>query len=143
MEHFEHEVSAVSHWPPKALDKEDYVVFGGYPEARRSVPPGPHPPTMSTDFVSFRLRPHNCSPEKISFQVDLSQLTWLPNVDEPLELGTSLSGISGGPCFRIIPEEDRIEFGGIIYEGDYSLGIIFARQARLISAKGQIVPTPF
>ena len=119
------------------------MVFGGYLEARRSVPPGPHPPTMSPDFVSFRLRPHNCSPEKISFQVDLSQLTWLPNVDEPLEPGTSLSGISGGPCVRIIPEEDRIEFGGIIYEGDYSRGIIFARQARLISAKGQIEPTPF
>ena len=98
---------------------------------------------MSTDFVSFRLRPHNYSPEKISFHVDPSQLTWLPNVDEPLELGTSLSGISGGPCVRIIPEEDRIEFGGIIYEGDYSLGIIFAMQARLISAKGQIEPTPF
>ena len=138
LEHFGHKISAVSHWPPKALDKEDHVVFGGYLAARRSVPPGPHPPTMSIDFVSFRLRPHNCSPEQISFHVDPSQLTWLPNVDEPLEPGTSLSGISGGPCFRIIPEEDRIEFGGIIYEGDYSLGIIFARQARLISAQGHI-----
>ena len=54
-----------------------------------------------------------------------------------LSLGTSLSGISGGGCFRMIPEEDRIEFGGIIYEGN-CLGIIFARQARLISPKGQI-----
>ena len=137
LEHFGHKVSAISHWPPKALDKEDHVVFGGYPEARRSVSPGPYPSTMSVDFVSFRLRPHNYSQEHISFHVDPSQVTWLPNVDEPLEPGTSLSGISGGGCFRMIPEEDRIEFGGIIYEGN-CLGIIFARQARLISPKGQI-----
>lgn len=50
--------------------------------------------------------------------------------------------MSGGPCFRLIPAEDRIELGGFICEGDYSLGIIFARQATLVSATGQIVPAP-
>ena len=29
LEHFGHKVSAVSHWSPKALDKEDHVAFGG------------------------------------------------------------------------------------------------------------------
>jgi hypothetical protein len=98
---------------------------------------------MSIDFVSFRRQPHNCSPDQISFHVDPSQVTWLPNVDEPLEPGSSLSGMSGGPCFRIIAAENRIDLGGFIYEGDYSLGIIFARQAGLVSATGQIAPAPF
>lgn len=71
------------------------------------------------------------------------QVTWLPNVDEPLAPGTSLSGFSGGPCFRILPAENRIELGGFIYEGNYSLGIIFARQAALISPTGEIAPAPF
>jgi hypothetical protein len=176
LKHCGHKAFVASHWPPQAIKADDYVLFGGYPEARdrsgkalfgefcdrklfvsdtefskkglsgsisrRSVPPGPRPPTMSMDFVSFRLRPHNCSPEQVSFHVDASQVAWLPNVDEPLVPGTSLSGMSGGPCFRIIPSEDRIELGGFIYEGDFSLGIIFARQAGLVSASGQIAPTP-
>ena len=120
------------------------MVFGGYPEVRRSVSPGPYPSTMSSDFVSFLRRPDNCSPEHISFQVDLYQVKWLSNVDEPLEPGTSLSGISGGGCFRLIPEEDRIELGGIIYEGNDNFGIISAKQqvAHFISAKGQIESAP-
>lgn len=50
--------------------------------------------------------------------------------------------MSGGPCFRLIAAENRIELGAFIYEGDYTLGIIFARQAALISANGQIAPIP-
>jgi hypothetical protein len=130
-------------WPPGPIEKKDIVVFGGYPEVRRSAPPRPNPTTMSIDFVSFRARPHHCSPEQVSFHVDPALVTWLPNVYEPLEPGTSLSGMSGGPCFRLRPEEDRIELAGFIYEGDYGMGIIFVRQAHLISAAGQIAPRPF
>jgi hypothetical protein len=97
---------------------------------------------MTADFVSFRRQPNNCSFEQISFHVDPSQVTWLPNVAVPLEPGASLSGISGGPCFRLIPAEDRIELGGFIYEGDWNLGIILARQAGLIASSGQIAPPP-
>jgi hypothetical protein len=143
LEHWGHKAFVASSWPPETIKADDHVVFGGYPEVRRSVPPGPHPPTMSIDFVSFRRQPHNCSSDQISFHVDPSQVTWLPNVDEPLEPGSSLSGMSGGPCFRIIAAENRIDLGGFIYEGDYSLGIIFARQAGLVSATGQIAPAPF
>jgi hypothetical protein len=139
-QHWGHRILLARAWPPMPIEPSDHVVFGGYPEVRRTVPPGPHPPTMSIDFVSFRRQPHGCTPEQVSFHVDPSQVTWLPNVDEPLIPGTSLSGMSGGPCFRLIAAEDRIELGGFIYEGDYSLGIVFARQACLVSAAGGIAP---
>ena len=142
-QHCGHTVFVAGTWPPPPIQAADHVVFGGYPEVRRTVALGPNPATMSIDFVSFRRQPHNCSQDQISFHVDPSQVTWLPNVDEPLNPGTSLSGMSGGPCFRLIPAEDRIELGGFIYEGDYTLGIIFARQACLISKQGQIAPAPF
>lgn len=140
LQHWGHKVFAATSWPPRAIQADDQVVLGGYPEVRRSVPPGRHPPTMSIDFVSFRRQPHSCSADHISFQIDPTQVTWLPNVDEPLEPGTSLSGMSGGPCFRLSADDDRIELGGFVYEGDYTLGIIFARQASLIAANGQISP---
>jgi hypothetical protein len=140
---FGHQGVLARDWPPKPIAKDDHIVFGGYPEIRRSVPPGPNPPTVSIDFVSFRRQPHNCSPEQVSFHVDPAQVAWLPNVHEPLQPGASLSGMSGGPCFRLLPAEDRIELAGFIYEGNYSMGIIFVREARLISATGRIEPRPF
>jgi hypothetical protein len=42
----------------------------------------------------------------------------------------------------LIPAEDRIELAAFIYEGDFSMGIIFARQASLISADGQLAAPP-
>lgn len=142
LEHFGHKVFLARDWPPTPIVKDEHVVFGGYPEIRRSVPPGPNPKTMSIDLVSFRRQPHHCSLEQVSFHVDPAEVTWLPNVDEPLAPGASLSGMSGGPCFRLIPSEDRIELAAFIYEGDYDMGIIFARHASLISATGQIAPPP-
>jgi hypothetical protein len=140
--HWGHTVFLAPSWPPPPIKAADHVVFGGYPEVRRTVPAGPNPPTMSIDFVSFRRHPHSCSPEQISFHVDPAQVTWLPNVDDPLSPGASLSGMSGGPCFRILAAEERIELGGFIYEGDCGLGIVFARQACLVSAQGRIAPAP-
>jgi hypothetical protein len=142
LKHFTHKVFVTGDWPPKLIEKTDHVVYGGYPEYRRKVPPGPNPPTMTADFVSFLARPNNCSAEHISFQIDPKELTWLPNVEEPIEPGASLSGMSGGPCFRLVPAEDRIEFGGIIYEGHWQDGLVLARQAALILASGRIAPSP-
>jgi len=129
-------------WPPSPIQTTDHVVFGGFVEARRTVPPVSLPPTMSVPFVSFRKQPHSSTENQVTFHVDPSQVTWLPNVEFPLQPGTNLSGMSGGPCFRLVPAENRIELGGIIYEGDYDFGIIFARQICLVSAQGQIAPPP-
>ena len=50
--------------------------------------------------------------------------------------------MSGGPCFRIIPTENRIELAAIIYEGRWDMGIVFARQLSPIDASGHIAPMP-
>jgi hypothetical protein len=140
--HWGHRVFEPLSWPPAGITMEDHCVYGGYPEYRRQVPPGPNPPTMTADFVSFRANPHGCSDRNVSFQIDTAKLTWLPNVTDPLRDDAHLSGMSGGPCFRIIGAENRIEYAGVIYEGRWDIGIIFVRQACLISANGQIAAPP-
>ena len=129
-------------WPPAPITDGEHVVFGGYPEERCTVGPGPFPATMMSDFVTFRQQPHNCSPEQVSFHFDPAQVTWLPNVDTPLHADANISGMSGGPCFRIVAAENRIELSGIVYEGDYPKGIVWARHLCLISARGRISPVP-
>jgi len=137
-QHWGHRILVAEVWPPQPIQASDDILFGGYPEIRRTHESGLNPATMSVDFVSFRRQPHGCSAGQVSFHIDPSEMTWLPNVADPLSPGASLSGMSGGPCFRVLPAEGRIELGGFIYEGNYSLGIVFARQACLISADGQI-----
>lgn len=97
---------------------------------------------MTADFVAFRQQPHHCSPEQVSFRFEPAEVTWLPNVETPLPAEANLSGISGGPCFRIVASENWIELSGIIYEGDYSRGGVWARHLRLISGRGRISPVP-
>ena len=47
--------------------------------------------------------------------------------------------MSGGPCFRLIPAENRIELAAIIYEGErWDIGIVFARPTTLISDEGLV-----
>lgn len=142
LRNFNHKVLVQRQWPPAAISVVETVVYGGYPEERRSVPPGANPQTVTSEFVSFLGRPHNCTTEDISFQIEHNKMTWLPNVENPLEADANLSGISGGPCFRLIPAEERIELAGFIYEGRWDVGLIFARQADLISATGEIAAVP-
>jgi hypothetical protein len=69
-------------------------------------------------------------------------MTCLPNVDDPLAENANLSGMSGGPRFRLIPAEDRIELSAFIDEGRWDIGVIFARQGCLITARGELAPVP-
>jgi hypothetical protein len=142
LQNFQRRVFAMPDWPPTPLQKDDEVVYGGYPEERCSSSPGPNPQTMTADFVSFIGRPHNCSLEDVSFQIEFDNLTWNPNVHQPLKADANLSGISGGPCVRLLRDQKTIELAGIIYEGRWDVGIIFARQAALISATGHLPPVP-
>lgn len=142
LQHWGHRVFEPLSWPPVPITLDDHCLYGGYPEYRRQVPPGANPPTITAEFVSFRAKPHGCDETNISFQIDTSKLSWLPNVTDPLRPDADLSGMSGGPCFRIIAAENRIEYAGMIYEGRWDIGIIFVRQASLISGSGQIAPSP-
>jgi hypothetical protein len=142
LQHWGHQLYVPNRWPPTPLAVGEHVVFGGYPEERRSVEAGHFPATMTTDFVTLRQQVTHSSPDQVSFRFDPAQVTWLPNVEAPLPTDATTSGISGGPCCRIVARENRIELAGIIWEGDYSKGAIWASHLCLISATGRISPIP-
>jgi hypothetical protein len=49
---------------------------------------------------------------------------------------------SGGPCFRLGSDSERIELAGFIYEAHKEFELMRVRQASLISPTGYIAPTP-
>ncbi len=142
LRHWGRRIYDASRWPPPPIAVGEHVLFGGYAENRRTVAPGPFPVTMTSEFVTLRRQPHSSSPEHVSFHFNPAQIRWLPNVADPPSVDATLSGISGGPCFRLEASGNRIELAGIIYEGDYSKGLVWARHLSLISASGRISPIP-
>jgi len=142
LKHFNHKILPHDQWPPALLQTTDHVAYGGYPEDRRLVSQGDRPEKMTADLVSFRGTPNGCSETNVSLQIDRAKLTWLPNVHEPLKDDANFSGMSGGPCFRLIPAENRIELAAIIYEGRWDIGIVFARPTTLISDEGIVAAAP-
>ena len=74
----------------------------------------------------------------MSFCFDSNNWYWPQGI--ALEAHPNLSGMSGGPCFRFVPNEDRIELAGFIYEASGAYEVIRVRQASVILADGQIVP---
>jgi hypothetical protein len=123
-------------WPPAPLKQGDVIALGGYPENRRAQSEGRHPAVLNTDFVSFLARADNWSEEHMSFCLDSSSWTWPDS--EALPPQPDLSGMSGGPCFRLFLDESRIELAGFIYEAYQGFEVIRVRQASLILSNGQI-----
>lgn len=142
LQHFGHKILDHPTWPPPLLQQSDPIAYGGYPEDRRTVGPGEKPKTMTADLISFRGTPHGCGERNVSMKIDRENLTWLPGVTEPLAIDATFSGMSGGPCFRIVATEGRIELAAVIYEGHMDYGIFLARPTTLISDEGSIAPTP-
>jgi len=135
-----HRIYKTGAWPPPTIRNNDPVILGGYPINRRSQPEGDRPPTMSIDFVSFISRAENWSENHMSLNLDSANWYWpqgaglLPNAE--------LSGASGGPCFVMLPEENRIELAGFIYQGHTEYEVIRVRQAGLVYADGTIAASP-
>lgn len=97
LQHMNYRVWTPREWPPTPITLDETVVYGGYPEERRTVPPGVNPKALTVEFVSFLGRPNSSTAEDVSFQIDRKNMTWLPNVDNPLAENANLSGMSGGP----------------------------------------------
>ena len=125
-------------WPPPTVKTDDLVVIGGYPKIRRSQSEGERPKVMRSDFVYFIGRVEASSDDHFVLYLDSSNWYWPKG--EALPPQPNLGGMSGGPCFLIIPEEDRIELAGFIYQGQTELELVRGRQANLIDAKGRIKP---
>ena len=99
---------------------------------------GELPQTMSTDFVTFIGTVDSSSDNHFALNLDSPNWYW-PQGEELLPK-PNLSGASGGPCVLIFPDENPIEFAGVIYQGQSDFEIVRARQANLIGAKGKIKP---
>ena len=125
-------------WPPPTVKTGNHIIIGGYPENRRSQSEGELPQTMSTDFVTFIGTVDSSSDNH--FALNLDSPNWYWPQGEELPPKPILSGASGGPCFLIFPDENRIELAGVIYEDLSEFEIVRARQANLIDAKGKIKP---
>ena len=136
-----HRIYKTEAWPPPAIKKDDQVILGGYPTNRRTQASGKRPATMTSDFVSFIARADdNWSENHMAFCFDSNSWYW-PQGEE-LPPNPELSGASGGPCFLMVPEKDRIELAGFVYEAHTEYEVIRVRQANLIATDGTIAPPP-
>ena len=88
--------------------------------------------------VPFIARADNWSENHMAFCFDSNGWCW-PQAEE-LPPNPELSGASGGPCFLMVPERDRIELGGFVYEALTEYEVIRVRQANLIATDGTIPP---
>ena len=125
-------------WPPATVKTDDLVIIGGYPKSRRSQSEGERPTKMFNDFVYFIGRVDSSSDDHFMFHLDSSNWQWPKG--EVLPPRPNLGGLSGGPCFLIIPEEKRIELVGFIEEGQTELELVRVKQANLLNATGRIKP---
>ena len=133
-----HRIYKTEAWPPPAIKNNDPVILGGYPTNRRTQVPGERPATMTIDFVSFIARADNWSESHMAFCFDSNNWYWPQG--EGLPPNPELSGASGGPCFLMVPEKDRIELAGFVYEASTKYEVIRVRQANLIATDGTIAP---
>jgi hypothetical protein len=84
LQHMNYRVWTAREWPPTPISLDDTVVYGGYPEERRTVPPGVNPKSLTAEFVSFLGCPNSCTAEDVSFQIGRQKnMTWLPTTGLP------------------------------------------------------------
>ena len=95
---------------------------------------------MTSDFVSFIATVDNWSESHMSFCFDSNSWYWPQGEELPPQ--SELSGASGGPCFLMVHEEDRIELAGFVYEAHTEYEIVLIRQANLITTDGTIASPP-
>ena len=136
LRHWNHEVYKTEAWLPRTVKSDAPIIFGGYPVNRRTQAEGEHPSTMSADFVSFFTHVDSWSENHMALYLDSANWYWLQGGELPPN--PELSGTSGGPCFLMVPEENRIELVGFIYEANTEYEVIRVRQANLIDANGLI-----
>jgi len=136
LRHWGGSVFASDTWPPPAIRTGDTVMLGGFPANRRTTSAGPRPQNMFSDFVSFLARAENSSDDHMSFRFDSENWYWPQGL--ALDRYPDLSGASGGPCFRLVAENETIELVGFIYEAHPTYEIIRVRQACLIGANGNV-----
>lgn len=128
-------------WPPAPLKDGELVIYGGYPGALREPKTG----EITMPFQSFTTWKPQVTASNIILHVDFPNLFW-PGHEEK-RMNEDLSGISGGPVFRLNeisnPETGAIlkvsfELVGIIYEYSTMMDSVLARPIHHVLSDGQL-----
>ena len=128
-------------WPPAPLKDGELVIYGGYPGALRAPKTG----ELEFPFQSFTSWRPQVTGSNIILHVDFPNLFW-PGHEEK-KMNENLSGISGGPVFRLDEEYDPntgrlirvgFELVGIIYEYIEMVQTVRARHIHHVLADGRI-----
>lgn len=124
-------------WPPAAVSKGDFVLFGGFPGLKRKDPKPGH-----LDFGSISsggTKVESIQEDVITCRIQLERC--VVNFDEDgLGMGP-LPGISGSPVLihRTISDVSVFDFVGVIFEHSNEWDILRIRPASLLSDNGIIV----
>ena len=129
-------------WPPRLAERDDPVIFGGYPRSIRALESwdvGEVNALVSAGVVD------SVSPDENWFTsygdpADMTQTDVYTGIDE--DLIQRYGGISGGPVFRAMGKTvDTLELVGVVAEGGATLGHLVrcARRLDVIDVRGSIV----
>ena len=123
-------ITPVTQWPPQTPERNDLIVFGGYPGAERNYDPGGRLDFGLFCHVGIVSDVHNT---RLTCSLDLSRC--LGRVPPP---GYPIGGMSGGPVMAPLNHWDveSWRLAGVICEGVPAFDVIFAERADLIGADG-------
>ena len=126
-------------WPPKEVEKEEVLIFTGYPGIFRDIKA---PGKVYFQSVIIMEEIISTSPEsfKIFLDTDNYKVLLGPRKFEDL---TDYGGFSGAGVFRINDKKTiaTLEPVGIIYEGSENWKLQFASHINVIDANGKIKAT--
>jgi hypothetical protein len=123
-------------WPPPAINTDDVVLYGGYPQSERRVEGG----RVNSGFQYFITRVNDVLPDKIVLEPGIGNLYWPGHVGE--RINDKFGGHSGGPVYRVIDgikgeSFDRVELVGFIYNRLLD-DLVLAKHVRHVKADGTL-----
>ncbi len=125
-------------WPPSQPQKDEFVIFGGFPGSFRVVESFNEIVFYSWSSGGSRIDAGGGTRFISAFERD----HWISSFGEKhnLEL-KDLGGMSGGPAF--IKREFHFEFVGILTDYEKNYDTVFFASAQTIKENGQITKAPF
>jgi hypothetical protein len=121
-------------WPPKKLEPQEMVLYGGYPGTLKEFKPG----EAIYPFQSFTWRITDVDVNSMVMHVDFKNIYW-PGHAAGEPFNEDPGGISGGPVYRIIEADvDRLEIVGFVFEYYPPWEMMRARHVDRINADGTI-----
>lgn len=124
-------------WPPGKPQKDEYVIFGGFPGSLRVVETFNEIVFYSWSSGGSRIDAGGDTRFITAFERDY----WISSFGEKhnLEL-KDLGGMSGGPAF--IKRDLHFEFVGILTDYEENYDTVFFASAQTINENGQIIKVP-